>query len=327
MTTGSALLACLLVAAAPQDAADLSGYWSPAGGALVEVRQTGSEIWAADDGARWAFHGRVEGDLVAGSWIDLQAVPFATGAMTLKIRSPERLSDSQAADKEWVKQLIPKGAVVLKWTSTFATTLADLACATVWCPPGGVPGAVWGSEVYTGDSSICGAAAHSGLLSLAQGGSATVRALTGQQAYQGSERNGVSSQSWASYGTSFTFGKQCDPNEPLPGERMDKPISATGGTNATAVSNRKGAVWFSCPPSPVLSTVWGVDTYSSDSSVCGAAIHAGAIQAKAGGLVGIERVGPQPALQGSARNGVVSTPFGPWSKNFKVVRPMAAEKP
>ncbi|MGH7472233.1 MAG: LCCL domain-containing protein, partial [Longimicrobiales bacterium] len=38
------------------------------------------------------------------------------------------------------------------------------------CPPGGTAGRVYGTDIYTDDSSICTAAVHAGLITLAEGG-------------------------------------------------------------------------------------------------------------------------------------------------------------
>lgn len=63
-------------------------------------------------------------------------------------------------------------------------------------------GAVWGSDIYTDDSSICRAALHSGATG-ANGGVITVQPLPGQNRYQSTERNGVTTSSWAEYPASF----------------------------------------------------------------------------------------------------------------------------
>jgi hypothetical protein len=73
------------------------------------------------------------------------------------------------------------------------------------CPADGRHGVVWGSDTYTADSSVCTAAVHAGLISLAGGGDVTIEMRPGQQAYQGSDRNGASTLSYGSYDASFVF--------------------------------------------------------------------------------------------------------------------------
>ena len=77
---------------------------------------------------------------------------------------------------------------------------------TLSFPPGGVlSGRLWGTDVYTDDSSIATAAVHAGLISVQSGGTVTIEIRPGQSAYQGSVRNGVTSSSYGSWGASFVF--------------------------------------------------------------------------------------------------------------------------
>jgi len=73
------------------------------------------------------------------------------------------------------------------------------------CPPNGEPSTVWGSDVYTDDSSICTAAVHMGLLTFRSGGRVTVQIRPGQDRYAGVERNGVRSSVYGRWGKSFVF--------------------------------------------------------------------------------------------------------------------------
>lgn len=75
----------------------------------------------------------------------------------------------------------------------------------VQCAPNGVAGSVWGSGPYTDDSSVCTAAVHSGLITLAQGGQAVIEIAPGQGAYKGSTANGVTTSDYGQYDGSFTF--------------------------------------------------------------------------------------------------------------------------
>lgn len=72
-------------------------------------------------------------------------------------------------------------------------------------PPGGSVGAVWGTDVYTNDSSIGTAAVHAGLITFNTGGRVTIELVEGKPSYQGSSRNGVTSDSYGDWGGSFRF--------------------------------------------------------------------------------------------------------------------------
>src|SRR6185295_10419383 len=76
---------------------------------------------------------------------------------------------------------------------------------TLLCSPNGTPHTVWGSDVYTSDSSICTAALHSGLITLQQGGTVTIEIRPGRSIYGASERNGVISSTYGAWAQSFVF--------------------------------------------------------------------------------------------------------------------------
>jgi hypothetical protein len=66
---------------------------------------------------------------------------------------------------------------------------------------------VWGTGIYTDDSSICSAAAHAGLITARSGGQVTIKIRPGAKSYNGANRNGVSSQRYGSWKGSFIFTK------------------------------------------------------------------------------------------------------------------------
>lgn len=64
---------------------------------------------------------------------------------------------------------------------------------------------IWGTDIYTADSSIASAAVHAGLITSANGGTVTIEIRPGQSSYTGSTRNGVTSGANNSYSKSFVF--------------------------------------------------------------------------------------------------------------------------
>lgn len=73
------------------------------------------------------------------------------------------------------------------------------------CPPDGEIGTVWGTDTYTDDSSVCSAAVHQGIINTIEGGRVVVEIGPGEESYEGSEANGVTSLDYGSWGGSFTF--------------------------------------------------------------------------------------------------------------------------
>ena len=75
------------------------------------------------------------------------------------------------------------------------------------CPSGGSDYAVWGTDVYSDDSSVCTAAVHAGLITFARGGRVVVQIRPGQDNYSGTTHNGVQSSSYGSWEGSVSFAR------------------------------------------------------------------------------------------------------------------------
>lgn len=63
-------------------------------------------------------------------------------------------------------------------------------------------GTVWGTEIYTDDSSICRAALHAGDIPPG-GGGVEIEIAPGRRSYQGTNANGVTTQSYGPWKRSF----------------------------------------------------------------------------------------------------------------------------
>ena len=67
-------------------------------------------------------------------------------------------------------------------------------------------GTVWGSGPYTSDSAICAAARHDGAIG-DKGGVFKITKKDGQDSYEGSEKNGVTTQNYGAYDSSISISK------------------------------------------------------------------------------------------------------------------------
>ncbi len=225
----------------------------------------------------------------------------------------------------------------------------------VACPPGcEASGGLWGSDVYTADSVICKASIHAGLISPG-GGVVSVRLEPGRPAYRGSTRNGVESHDYAQYPKSyvvFPAGQTAggppppSPNQyggpppggypppqpagyaaPPPGYAPPPPaaqvIEAGCSFNATQIRGEIGSSHLvNCPPAcGDTGGLWGTDTYTGDSKICRAAVHAGIINDASGGNVVVTIDPGRPAYRGSVRNGTRSHDYGNYPKSFHLSRP------
>ena len=184
---------------------------------------------------------------------------------------------------------------------------------TYFCPPNGRVGTVWGTDIYTDDSSICSAAVHSGLIGAKEGGAIAIRIRPGESSYAGMTRNGVSSQDYGSWNASFIFLN----SEGVP-VAIDIEIPRLGW-NQTAVDLRgrldQDFSYF-CLPNGRVSSVWGTNIYTDDSSICSAAVHTGLITTKDGGTITIRIQPGESSYLGSTSNGVSSEDYGIWDGSF-----------
>lgn len=85
---------------------------------------------------------------------------------------------------------------------TWATNATDFRCRRLErfgfdCPVGGVASAVWGSSIYTDDSSICTAAVHDGKITKNSGGHVIVEMRPGERIYRSTTRNGVTTTAYS----------------------------------------------------------------------------------------------------------------------------------
>jgi LCCL domain/TIR domain len=167
-------------------------------------------------------------------------------------------------------------------------------------------GAVWGTDTYTDDSGLCRAAVHAGAIP-STGGRLTVLRVAGRPLYIGSRRNGIQSSDYGASSDSIRFPGVAQPAagpEPCP---IRLSINRELPTPFTCTCNAEGIQ---------QGAVWGTDTYTDDSGVCRAAVHAGAIPF-AGGTVTVTRVAGRQIYPGTTRNGIQSSDYGAYSDSIR----------
>jgi hypothetical protein len=184
------------------------------------------------------------------------------------------------------------------------------------CPPGGDIASAFGTGIYTDDSSVCTAAVHAGKIKQADGGQVVIAIQPGQPKYTGTTANGVESQSFEEFDGSFqivstsAFRGTTDPQ--------------TGGFGWTITAEYLRALTgqlfvFSCPPEAEIGNVYGTGTYTDDSRVCSAAVHAGKIKKGTAGTVVIQIKGEQSSFTASEANGITSIEYAAWPGSYSFV--------
>lgn len=196
---------------------------------------------------------------------------------------------------------------------------AEYACH---CDAAAAKGTVWGVDTYTQDSSVCAAAVHAGAIP-ASGGDVRVAPAAGCATYAGSTRNGVATSGWGTFPASFYFvGKGTGacaggaaPVVAAPAAPPAPPPAACPAT-FTAIPNATSVTTLTCScAGPTPGSVWGAGIYTQDSSICGAAVHAGAIPTT-GGVVTLRAAPGCGKYLGDARNGVTSQGWGAYAGSF-----------
>jgi len=207
--------------------------------------------------------------------------------------------------------------VALAWQATASEYAGEVGQRFSYdCPAGGEPSQVWGWDVYTSDSSVCGAAMHVGLITRETGGTVTVEIREGQASYPGTDQFEVSSAPYGVYTSSFVVVGPDDEPITTGAPRGDVGVSWQANAGGVEVGEQKD---FDCLPGGTVSNVWGTDIYTFDSSVCTAAVHSGLITVEEGGTVTIEVTPGAQEYIGSERNGVTSLDYPAYDPSFVFV--------
>lgn len=190
---------------------------------------------------------------------------------------------------------------------------------------GDTSGQVYGSDIYTGHSSLAAAAVHAGILQAGSTGMVYVEVLPGLATYSGSNRNGVTSQNWGSYGLSFRFlqlaAQQPAGKPATPGVGTQEPgrIYAFKDESAlSAITFVPGTSFYCRVTGSTSGRIWGTDIYTSDSSLNTAAVHAGIVKPGETAIVKVTMEGPRQSYQGSTRNGVTSASYGSFGASYTI---------
>jgi len=167
---------------------------------------------------------------------------------------------------------------------------------------------IFGTDLYSSDSSICIAAQHAGAIT-ETGGRVTLQLMPSPDTYQGLVQNGVSSQSRPATERAIAFVSASQDrleavrNEYAPRIDWDTKFTRTGLANRDLVGQH---FTFQCPQAPAdmrARRVVGTDRYAFDSMICRAAVHAGQLSLS-GGLVTLRMEPGGKDLIGSKRNGI-----------------------
>ncbi|MEO1394966.1 MAG: LCCL domain-containing protein [Cyanobacteria bacterium J06634_5] len=98
------------------------------------------------------------------------------------------------------------GVIAISWNDSPSSLGINKSEAEIFvfsCDANDTSTRLYGTEMYTGSSSICEAAVHTGVFAREQGGNVSIEVKGKQQSFKGSQRNGVLSRGYGSYSSSF----------------------------------------------------------------------------------------------------------------------------
>ena len=179
---------------------------------------------------------------------------------------------------------------------------AEYSCA---CPAGRSDGSIWGTGLYTSDSDLCTAAKHAGMVGK-EGGNIRAVLQPGQGRYPATTQNGITSSEWGSYSESIEFY--------LPGQAI---VQRLPGCDYYFPSDAAQYA-CTCAPDDFDGSLWGSGIYTSDSNLCTAARHAGAVGPGGGDILAVARPG-QERYPSTTQNGITSSDWGSYSSSIEFV--------
>jgi hypothetical protein len=86
-------------------------------------------------------------------------------------------------------------------------------------------------------------------------------------------------------------------------------IASDAPNNMHGLCDTVGAVYYFRITGAAEGQVWGTDTYTRDSSLGAAAVHAGLVKPEAKAVVRVTVVAPLTSYRGTARNGVTTSDY------------------
>ena len=177
------------------------------------------------------------------------------------------------------------------------------------CPASdGSKAKLYGTDIYTDDSPICAAAIHAGVLKAGRAGAVTILIGNGAKSFKGSDRNGIASHEYGSWGYSYSFVRDGEPGR----------IGWSTVWNGIP-EDYTAPIAVNCPPEGDVSrAIWGTDVYTRDSAICVAAVHAGAITPAKGGLITVRRAPAPREYPGTQRYRITSQRWGSSTDAFTV---------
>jgi hypothetical protein len=110
-----------------------------------------------------------------------------------------KLADVRSLRSLAVPEPAPEAVAILPDPGNLVTLQGQIGKTFAFTVTGAVNGSVWGTDIYTSDSTLAAAAVHAGVLQPGQTGVVRVTVIAPLPAFQGSARNGVTSMPYGPF--------------------------------------------------------------------------------------------------------------------------------
>lgn len=180
---------------------------------------------------------------------------------------------------------------------------------------GAASGGVWGTDIYTDDSSLAAAAVHAGVLLAGQKGVVKVTILPGEAKYSGSLRNAITTGDYGAWEGSFKVEAV---KGRLPRALASKPSVLANPGTLVAFRGQNGKSFLFEITGQNTGSVLGTGVYTDDSPLATAAVHAGLVKVGQKGVVKVTILPGEKQYTGSDGNGITSSDFGEWLGSYRI---------
>jgi hypothetical protein len=108
-----------------------------------------------------------------------------------------------ALSKRHIRKLLDQGLLAAEAPSNMVQLSDPLGATFYFRVKGQIDGQVWGTDIYTGDSTLAAAAVHAGLVKPDESAVIKVTVVPPLTNYKGSLCNGVTSHDFGRFGTAY----------------------------------------------------------------------------------------------------------------------------
>ena len=102
-----------------------------------------------------------------------------------------------------LRQLLDQGFLASDAPPTMVDLCSPVGATYYFCVQGDTQGRLWGTDIYTGDSPLAAVAVHAGAVKAGESAIIKVTVVRPLKQYQGSARNGVTSNDFGRFGTAY----------------------------------------------------------------------------------------------------------------------------